>query len=371
MYLIAASASGYVGMEWYFRRQRQEQFTPLASKLSAEEKRAALEWRPPPRSELINRLKGLTPAGQVMDETEAEFDLLIIGGGATGTGCALDGASRGLKIACVERDDFSSGTSSKSTKLVHGGVRYLEKAFRQLDWDQFLMVREALSERANFLKIAPHLTEQLPIMLPIYKWYMVPYYWVGSKAYDFISGSRGLESSYYLNSTKALEVFPMLRKDSLVGAMVYYDGAQNDARTNVALALTAIQQGATATNYTEVVDLIKEDARDGQPSKIRGAIVKDRISGETFSVRCKGVVSATGPFCGANLVHPPPYPARHDQEARRPELPANGAAECGHAHHLSQLLQPARDGPRGSVVERRPGDFFPPVGGQHDRWDHW
>ena len=102
-------------------------------------------------------------------DPEKELDVLIIGGGATGTGCALDAAYRGLKVACVEREDWSSGTSSKSTKLVHGGVRYLEKAFKELDIEQYKLVDEALRERSNFLKIAPHLTDQLPIMLPIYQ----------------------------------------------------------------------------------------------------------------------------------------------------------------------------------------------------------
>jgi glycerol-3-phosphate dehydrogenase len=265
---------------------------PLASLLTSEERRAVLDWRPPSRITLINDLK----ASGTKDN---EYDLVIIGGGATGTGCALDGASRGLKVALLERDDFSSGTSSKSTKLVHGGVRYLEKAFLRLDYEQFLMVKEALAERSTFLRIAPHLTETLPIMLPIYRWWQIPYYWAGSKAYDLVAGQRGLQGSYFLSKSRALQVFPMLRKDSLVGAMVYYDGAQNDARTNVALALTAIQQGGTVTNYTEVVDLIKEPVkgeREGLP-QIRGVIVKDRQSGETFKVYCKGVISATGPFC--------------------------------------------------------------------------
>ncbi|KAJ3040593.1 mitochondrial glycerol-3-phosphate dehydrogenase [Rhizophlyctis rosea] len=114
-------------------------------------------------------------------QQRAEFDLLIIGGGATGTGCALDAVTRGLKVALVERDDFASGTSSRSTKLVHGGVRYLEKAFLELDYEQFKLVREALHERGVFLRIAPYLSYQLPIMLPIYKWWKVPYYWGGSK----------------------------------------------------------------------------------------------------------------------------------------------------------------------------------------------
>ena len=124
---------------------------------------------------------------------EDEYDLLVIGGGATGAGIALDAATRGLKVAIVERDDFSSGTSSKSTKLVHGGVRYLEKAFWELDYNQYALVKEALRERKYFLDTAPHLSSWLPIMLPLDKWWKAPYYWAGTKAYDFLAGSEGIE----------------------------------------------------------------------------------------------------------------------------------------------------------------------------------
>lgn len=281
--LVAITGATYGGLRLY----QQGQVTRSASmEISSEDRRKALEWRPPSRKLLLERL------------ASESFDLVIIGGGATGTGCALDGASRGLRVALVERDDFSSGTSSKSTKLVHGGVRYLEKAFLRLDWDQFQMVREALHERATLLRIAPHLTSQLPIMVPICNWLMIPYYWAGSKVYDLVAGSKGLEPSYFLTRSKALEAFPMLRKDRLVGAMVYYDGEQNDARTNVALALTAIQQGAVVTNYTEVTGLIKDDS-----GKLCGAIVRDRLTGESIQIKCKGVISATGPFCGTTPRH--------------------------------------------------------------------
>lgn len=153
------------------------------------------------------------------------------------------------------------GTSSKSTKLVHGGVRYLEKAFKELDYEQYKLVKEALAERSTFLKIAPYLTYHLPIMIPIYKWYMVPYFWAGSKFYDLLAGSKGLENSYFLSKSKALEAFPMLKKDSLVGAMIYYDGQHNDSRMNVALALTAIFYGATVVNHLEVTNLKKNQSQ--------------------------------------------------------------------------------------------------------------
>jgi glycerol-3-phosphate dehydrogenase len=158
---------------------------------------------------------------QISPEDEP-YDLLIIGGGATGTGVALDAATRGLKVAMVDRDDFSSGTSSKSTKLVHGGVRYLEKAFKELDYNQYKLVKEALRERRYFLDTAPHLSSWLPIMVPVTKWWQAPYFWAGTKMYDFLAGRENIESSYFMTKSKALEAFPQLRKDRLVGALVYY-----------------------------------------------------------------------------------------------------------------------------------------------------
>ena len=132
-----------------------------------ETRRPPPPWTPPSRSQMLDALKASSQSSG--DEHPEEFDLLIVGGGATGAGVAVDAASRGLKVALVERDDFSSGTSSKSTKLVHGGVRYLQKAFMELDYEQYKLVREALHERRIFLQTAPYLSAMLPIMLPIYK----------------------------------------------------------------------------------------------------------------------------------------------------------------------------------------------------------
>lgn len=229
-------------------------------------------------------------------ENTKEFDVLVIGGGATGCGCALDAVSRGLKTALVERDDFSSGTSSRSTKLIHGGVRYLQKAIMKLDVEQYKLVKEALHERANLLEIAPHLSAPLPIMLPVYKWWQLPYYWVGIKAYDLVAGSQCLKSSYVLSKSKALELFPMLQKDRLVGAIVYYDGQHNDARMNLAIALTAARYGAATANYTEVVRLLKKtDPLNGR-ERVCGARCRDVLTGQEFDVRAKCVINATGPF---------------------------------------------------------------------------
>lgn len=222
---------------------------------------------------------------------EQPFDVLIIGGGATGAGVAVDAATRGLKTAMVEADDFSSGTSSRSTKLIHGGVRYLQQAIMKLDYKQYEMVREALDERANLLRIAPHLAYALPIMLPVYKWWQVPYYWIGIKMYDLVAGQENLKSSYLLSKKSALELFPMLNKDRLCGALVYYDGAHNDARMNLCLALTAARQGAVVANHCRVIEL-KRDA-DG---RLNGAVCQDTLSGEQFTVKAECIVNATGPF---------------------------------------------------------------------------
>jgi len=225
------------------------------------------------------------------------YDLLVIGAGATGAGIALDAATRGLKVAIVERDDFSSGTSSKSTKLVHGGVRYLEKAVWELDYNQYKLVKEALRERKYFLDTAPHLSSWLPIMLPLDKWWKAPYYWVGTKCYDMLAGSEGIETSYFLTKSKALDAFPMLKKTDLVGALVYYDGAHNDSRMNVSLAMTAALYGATVVNHVEVTSLEKD-----AEGKLCGARVKDLIAekngkkADEFNIRARGIINATGPF---------------------------------------------------------------------------
>ncbi|KAF1939736.1 DAO-domain-containing protein [Clathrospora elynae] len=235
-----------------------------------------------------------SPVETVEDEP---YDLLIIGGGATGTGIALDAVTRGLKVAMVERDDFSSGTSSKSTKLVHGGVRYLEKAVWNLDYNQYKLVVEALRERRYFLDTAPHLSQWLPIMIPLQKWWQAPYFWVGTKFYDFLAGKENIESSYFLTKSKALDAFPMLKKEGLVGALVYYDGAHNDSRMNVSLAMTAALYGATVVSHLEITSLEK-DAN----GRLCGAKAKDCVAelngkkAEEFTIKAKGIINATGPF---------------------------------------------------------------------------
>jgi len=218
------------------------------------------------------------------------FDLLVIGGGATGAGVALDAATRGMKVALVERDDFASGTSSRSTKLIHGGVRYLEQAVKKFDRGQFALVRDALHERATLLQLAPHLTRPLPLVTPLYNWFGIPYYRVGLKLYDWLAGKRNLSPSRYLSAKEALKNFPMLKAKGLRGGVLYYDGQFDDARMNVSLALTANEKGAACVNHVQVLELLKEGDR------LSGAKVRDRESGESFEIKARVLINATGPF---------------------------------------------------------------------------
>ena len=153
------------------------------------------------------------------------------------------------------------------------------------------MVREALHERKTFLDIAPYLSQPLPIMLPVYNWWQLPYFFVGCKVYDFLAGSQNMESSYLMLKGKTIESFPMLKSDGLVGSVVYYDGQHNDARMNMALIMTAVHHGAAVANHTEVVALHKN-----ANGKIEGAKLRDNISKREFDVKAKGIINATGPF---------------------------------------------------------------------------
>lgn len=235
--------------------------------------------QPPSREELVAKMKS-TP----------KFDLLVVGGGATGTGTALDAATRGLNVCLLEKNDFASGTSSKSTKMAHGGVRYLEKAIFQLSKDQLDLVIEALNERGNMLRTAPHLCSVLPIMIPVYKWWQVPYFFIGCKMYDWFAGHQNLRSSTIFSREMTASIAPMMDNSNLKAACVYHDGTFNDSRMNSTLAITAIDHGATVLNYMEVKQLIKEDG------KLVGVLARDRETGEETIVRATATVNATGPM---------------------------------------------------------------------------
>ena len=218
------------------------------------------------------------------------YDLLVIGGGATGCGIALDAASRGLSVALVEQNDFAEGTSSRSTKLLHGGVRYLEMAVKRFDRVQYNLVRDGLRERGLLLKNAPHLTSRLPLVTPLYSWWQIPYIFAGLKLYDILAGKAGIGHSRLLRRKRALELFPMLKAEGLKAGVLYYDGQFNDARMVAALVATATEYGATMVNHVAVTGLVKEQGR------VAGAEVRDRLGDETWTVRARGVVNATGPF---------------------------------------------------------------------------
>lgn len=230
---------------------------------------------------------------QIIEKLRSEnvADLLVIGGGATGCGIALDAATRGLTTVLVERYDFAEGTSSRSTKLVHGGVRYLETAVKRLDKRQYHLVREALHERGALLHNAPHLSNRLPLVTPLYSWFDIPYMFAGLKLYDLLSGRMNIGHSALIGRKEALRRFPMLKAAGLKAGVIYYDGQFSDARMALSLALTARREGALVANHIYVTALLH--AADG---RIAGATVKDCLTGRQWDIRARSVINATGPF---------------------------------------------------------------------------
>ena len=218
------------------------------------------------------------------------YDLIIIGGGASGCGVAVDAASRGLKVALVEKNDFAEGTSGRSTKLLHGGVRYLEKAVKKLDRGQYNLVRDGLRERALLLQNARHLSNRLTLVTPIYNWSEVPYVFAGLKLYDLLSGKNHIGHSRLLSRTEALRRFPLLKADGLKAGVQYHDGQFHDARMNLAIALTAQQQGATIINHMALTGFTHSGGM------IDGVKLTDQLTRETLSLSCRGVINAGGPF---------------------------------------------------------------------------
>lgn len=211
------------------------------------------------------------------------WDLIVIGGGATGLGIAVDGASRGYRTLLLEQSDFAKGTSSRSTKLIHGGLRYLKQG-------NIALVVEALKERGLLCQNAPHLVSHLPFLVPSYHWWEGPFYGVGLKVYDLLAGKLGLEKSHLLTREETLLRLPTLRPDELRGGVVYYDGQFDDARLAISLAQTAVDLGATAINYMPVVELIKEKGL------VKGVKAVDLESDESYTLRGKVIINATGVF---------------------------------------------------------------------------
>jgi glycerol-3-phosphate dehydrogenase len=225
---------------------------------------------------------------------ETVFDLCIIGGGATGAGCALDAAARGYRVLLVEKKDFGAATSGKSTKLIHGGVRYLEQAVKKLSIEQFRMVRKALKERKTLLKIAPHITRPLQLITPCRTWIEGVYYYIGLKLYDWISGRTNIGGSELLGKKKALERIPTLKKDHLFSAVLYYDGQLDDLRYNLALVQTAQKYGAVCFNHMQALRFEKNEV-----GKLTSVWLKDSLTGNEWKATATVFINATGPFADA------------------------------------------------------------------------
>lgn len=217
-------------------------------------------------------------------KTEQTWDVVVIGGGASGLGAAVDAASRGYSTLLVERMDFAKGTSSRSTKLVHGGVRYLAQG-------DVALVREALRERGRLAKNAPHLFKSEAFIIPGEQWWTAYYYTFGLWIYDRLAGKLSIGHTKYLSKKKATAELEGVKPEKLNNGVCYYDGQFDDARLAVNLAQTAIEQGATVVNYCEVIGLNKDDN-----GKVCGVKLKDNLDGETFDVKAKCVVNATGVF---------------------------------------------------------------------------
>lgn len=219
------------------------------------------------------------------------FDLCVIGGGATGLGSALDAQLRGLSTVLLDADDFVSKTSSASTKLVHGGVRYLQQAVLGLDYGQFQMVRKGLQERIHMLRAAPYLAHPLELLVPCYTRWQMLYMAAGMKMYDLIAGRAHFAPSRVLSRQEAMKALPSLRIDNLAGAVTYEDGQFDDARYGIAMAKTIAQSGGELLNHARVVGF--ECTWDG---KLASARVEDRVGGQCFTVSAHIFLNCTGPF---------------------------------------------------------------------------
>jgi glycerol-3-phosphate dehydrogenase len=212
------------------------------------------------------------------------WDIVIIGGGATGAGVAVDAATRGLDVLLLERQDFGKATSSRSTKLVHGGVRYLEQG-------NVSLVMEALKERGLLLQNAPHLVHDLAFVVPNYSWWEAPFYGIGMKVYDLLAGKYGFGKSRILSREETLERLPTIQTEGLRGGVLYYDGQFDDSRLLIHLLMTAAEHGATLMNYAGVTEITRGD--DGF---INGVVAVDGESGGRFTAPAHVVVNATGMF---------------------------------------------------------------------------
>ncbi len=220
---------------------------------------------------------------------ERTWDIVIIGGGATGLGVALDAVTRGYKTLLLEQSDFAKSTSSKSTKLVHGGVRYLAQG-------DILLVKEALHERGIMLRNAPHLTANQEFIIPLYRLWDVILYFVGLKFYDLLAGRLSLGRSYYISRKEAAKRLPLLKPEKLKGGIVYHDGQFDDSRMAITLASACVENGGTVLNYFRVNGFLKDEK-----GKITGVNAENLETGSKYSINAKLVINATGVF--ADEIH--------------------------------------------------------------------
>jgi glycerol-3-phosphate dehydrogenase len=212
------------------------------------------------------------------------WDIIVVGGGATGVGVAIDAASRGYDTLLLEQSDFGKGTSSRSTKLAHGGVRYLEQG-------NIGLVMEALKERGLLLQNAPHLVHDLAFVVPNYDWWEAPFYGLGLKLYELLAGKYGFGKSRLLSREETLKRIPTLKTEGLRGGAIYYDGQFDDARLLIHMVFTAFEQGAILLNYVEVTGFTK-DSQDF----VNGILARDTETGEELRASAKVVINATGAF---------------------------------------------------------------------------
>lgn len=231
----------------------------------------------------MNRVKNLE---KLQNE---EFDICIIGGGASGAGCALDAVLRGFKVALIEKQDFAAETSSKSTKLIHGGVRYLEQAFKNLDFAQLRQVKHGLEERHTVIRNAPHLAHPLALITPVFSWFEGFYFKIGLTIYGFFAKNDSMPKAEWLNKKETFEHIPTLTP-KLHSSVMYYDGQLDDARYCLALAHSADEAGAVVVNHASITGFEKDTQ-----GKLKTAIVQDNLSEKIISVKAKLFINCTGP----------------------------------------------------------------------------
>jgi glycerol-3-phosphate dehydrogenase len=237
---------------------------------------------------LANRLMNRAGVLSRIRSHREQWDIIVVGGGATGAGVVIDAAARGYDVLLLEQSDFGKGASSRSTKLVHGGVRYLEQG-------NLSLVMEALKERGLLLRNAPHLVHNLGFVVPRYDWWEAPFYGIGLKLYDLLAGKYGFGASQILSLEQTREYLPAIELEGLRGGVIYFDGQFDDARLLIDMVATAFEQGATLLNYAPVKALTKDEH-----NYVNGVVAMDAETGEEFRATAKVVVNATGAF-GDNL----------------------------------------------------------------------